>query len=142
MYGIVLAGHGQFSNGIKSMVELVMGPQEKIEYINYEGECSSSELKSKFELATKNMGDIEGIIFLTDLKGGTPFNAAVEFSVGKPNVHVFGGINIPMVVAALEVREGEEVEDNILEILTSGRDEIALFQMKNERVEEEFEEGI
>lgn len=144
MYGIIISGHGKFSEGIKSTIELVLGCQKNVEYINFLGDCSSKKLGEDFKNMVDKMKNLEGIIFFTDLKGGTPFNSAVETSLNIKKSLVFGGSNIPMIITALDLRESEDLEEIAKEILINGREEMGLFKVSdnNEDILDDFSDGI
>lgn len=44
----------------------------------------------------------EGLLILTDFKGGTPFNVSMLLSQGHPQVAVLAGTNLAMILEAID----------------------------------------
>lgn len=88
---IVVTGHGEFAAGIKSTVELLLGPIEEIKYVNFTAGTTESELDNKFKAILADGGKT---VFFCDLFGGTPFKRAVVVSDGNSNAAVVAGCNI------------------------------------------------
>lgn len=145
MLGIIVSGHGEFASSFEKTVEYVIGTQEKIKYINFNNQISKAELNSRFKEAMDSLSLEEGILFVTDLLGGTPFSVAVELSLeNKDNIKVIGGTNLPALLAAIELREEYENPLNYIEeIIEEGKEAIAMFS-QNEDVDntEDLGEGI
>lgn len=144
MLGIVVSGHGEFAGGLEKTVEYVLGRQENMFYVNFNDGMGTKELEDKYaECIEQSVG--EGILFLTDLAGGTPFSTAVNLSMKNPNIKVIGGCNMPMILSTLELREEardiKEILENILEFSKSS---IVSFQNIdiNKNIELIDEDGI
>jgi PTS system mannose-specific IIA component len=128
MIGLLLATHGGFAAGILSAVELLMGEQESVEIVSLvEGESPDTladELTAKIgELDSGEEG--EGVLILTDLLGGTPFNciAQIMHKSGSDRVRCLTGLNLPMLVEALNMRDENslaELEDDCLNTARTG----------------------
>ncbi|MGL5955034.1 MAG: hypothetical protein ACRC0X_00285 [Brevinema sp.] len=108
MLSIVVTGHGNFATGMKSMLELVIGENENIFFVDFTTDLSSQDLMKIFQdIYTTVNGNL---IFLCDIAGGTPFNqAAILMYEHHRNYAVLGGVNIPCILEAIDQR------DNILE---------------------------
>lgn len=87
MIGIVLVGHGDFAPALKSSVEMIAGEQEKMAGVSLDLHDSTEDLERKIKAAIDELGDVSGILFLTDLVGGTPFKASALLS-GNGSVFV------------------------------------------------------
>ena len=53
--------------------------------------------------------DSEGTLFLVDLFGGSPYNAACRVVAETKNTDVITGVNVPMLLEVLDARE--EISD-------------------------------
>lgn len=145
MLGIIVSGHGEFASSFEKTIEYVIGPQEKIKYINFNNQISKAELNSRFKEAINSLNLEDGILFVTDLLGGTPFSVAVELSLeNENNIKVLGGTNLPTLLAAIELREENENSlDCIQEIIEEGKEAIAMFsQEEDDGNNEILEDGI
>lgn len=68
---IVVTGHGKFAEGIKSTVELLMGPIEEIKYVNFTEGKSESELDNEFKAI---LADGDKTVFFVTFLVGHPLN--------------------------------------------------------------------
>ena len=129
MIGIIVSGHGEFASAFGKTIEYIIGEQEKTKFINFNNGMGTKELEDKFKEAISSLNVDEGILFITDLAGGTPFSTAVTISLtNKENIKVIGGSNIPTILSALELREEGNCLDNIDEILNYAKDAIITFE--------------
>jgi mannose/fructose/sorbose-specific phosphotransferase system IIA component len=102
MVGIVLCSHSNFAQGLKDAVEMIAGPQEKLEAIGFD-ECTDlvdlseqiKEISSQFT---------HGCIYVCDIINGTPFNACALAIAGTDNV-ILTGASIPMLIELVIKRQ-------------------------------------
>lgn len=141
MTSIIVTGHGEFATALEKTMEYVIGPQADIYFVNFNNGMGNHELEEKLRKIVTEIKSKE-IIFLTDLAGGTPFSTAVLLSQEISKSRVFGGCNMPMLFAALEMREDGDVEEIAYDILTEAKDSVVMYEVnnnccKNECVEED-----
>jgi PTS system N-acetylgalactosamine-specific IIA component len=101
LLGLIVCGHGKFASGLKSNLEMIAGDQDKVIFIDFVKGMTPNQLESFYEKAILKLGLKEGIIFLTDVPGGTPFNQAVKVKLNHENVGVLSGINVPLLLEGL-----------------------------------------
>lgn len=130
MYGIIVVGHGKFAEGLLSSVELILGKQSHVEGIMFAESDSSEELGDKIKGKVESMKDMDGIIFLTDLAGGTPFKTCVLLSQNIDNRKVLAGTNLPLLIEILMNRELGNVDDIVNIGLSTGKDSVMLYENK------------
>lgn len=141
MFSILVVGHGLFAYGMDKTVELIMGNQEKLEFENYEGGMALEEFEKKLEEKILKMGNSKGTLILADIKGGTPFNTGVLVGARMGNIRVIGGCNLPMIVEAIDAREGNNLDDAVSIVLEAGKNEIAEF-VKSYSSSKNYDEGL
>ncbi|MCI7446218.1 MAG: PTS sugar transporter subunit IIA, partial [Solobacterium sp.] len=77
MFNVILASHGGFAKGLLEASEFIAGKQDNIAafglYLGDDIEEFSFRLREFIEEAD----DEEGVLVLTDLQSGSPFNAVV-----------------------------------------------------------------
>ena len=111
MIGIIIVTHSNFAEGIKNSVEMIAGKQDNFTAINFENGEDIEDLKNriiqKAEEYTSNGLDI---IYVTDLKGATPFNACLYVStqIWGP---VIAGLCLPILLELVLTRDTMEIED-------------------------------
>ena len=115
MIGFILTGHGQFSNGLKSALDMIAGPQQAFEIVPFE-EASAGEYGDKLREAVKAMrAETDGVLVFCDLMGGTPFNQSMMITAEQDNISVVAGTNLPMLIDIVMSR----TEDSTIEDLVS-----------------------
>ena len=142
MSPIIVTGHGEFASALEKTMEYVIGPQENIYFVNFNNGMGNTELEEKLRKIVSET-ESEEIIFLADIVGGTPFSTAVLISQDMPKNRVLGGCNMPMLFAALEMREEGTPEEIAEDILADAKTNTALFENTICSCEsDDFEDGI
>lgn len=122
MIGIVVSGHINFATGIQSAVNAIAGEQEQMRFIDFVETMSTDELEAELRQAAKDVDSGQGVLFLTDIPGGSPANRALNIMIDTTNVELIAGVNLPLVANAAFEREGvslPELVETLLEIGTS-----------------------
>ena len=125
--GIIVMGHGHFASGITSSLELIMGSQPDYEALDFPAESDKEDLKKRLNTVLERLERNEQIIILADLFSGTPFNVAMEIVSEKPNLKLYYGLNLGMLMELISRRmfQGDaELSEGLIEI---GRQQIGLF---------------
>ncbi|MFL8969762.1 PTS sugar transporter subunit IIA [Helcococcus kunzii] len=105
----IVCGHGSFSNAMKESIEMIVGEVNNFKYIDFKNDMNLQNLVDTFEKCVEKTN--EEIVFLCDLDGGTPCNAANYFKLQNNNCRVFSGLNLPML---LSLATGDNVEDSVM----------------------------
>jgi len=142
MIGIILTGHGNFASGLYSSVKLIAGEKENFVCCDFEEGSSDDDLLISIEKAIEELKKTcEGVIIFSDLKGGSPFQKAVMAAVGKQNIEVIAGSNLPMILEVTLSRDFIEDINELVEMaINIGKDNIYRF-VKEERKEKPEREG-
>lgn len=74
MISIIVTGHGQFASGLLSAVETVFGPQSQTLAVDFPSGISTSDLDARLQAALASLPTSGGVVFLTDLLGGSPLS--------------------------------------------------------------------
>ena len=111
MIGIIIVTHSNFAEGIKNSVEMIAGKQDNFTAINFENGEDIEDLKKRIsqkaeEYTSKDLD----VIYVTDLKGATPFNACLYVStqIWGP---VVAGLCLPILLELVLTRDTMEIED-------------------------------
>ena len=104
MIGLVLVTHGDLASAFISALEYVTGPQQNIQAICIQPQDDMEKHRSNILQAIENVDKGVGVILLTDLFGGTPSNLAIS-TLGVKPIEVIAGINLPMLVKLVSLRE-------------------------------------
>ncbi|GGE16103.1 hypothetical protein GCM10011571_17170 [Marinithermofilum abyssi] len=127
MIGIVIIGHGAFASALKSSVELIAGKQPKIADISFEPHDSTEDLEKKLKDVVAGLEPVTGILFFTDLVGGTPFKVSALLSREMEQTGVVAGANLPMILEALFEREHLTISRAVEKAIQAGKEGIKPF---------------
>jgi len=116
---------------------MIIGTQENIEAVTFQLGEGMEELALRYEEAIKRLDTSEGLLFLTDLFGGSPYNAASLISINHENMDIITGANLPMVIKAATARKTLDLKEVIRASEVSGKDGIKQFKENFSLVEEE-----
>ncbi len=108
MIGIVLVTHGRLGREFVAALEHVVGPQEAVASVCV-GPDDDMDLRRRDILdAVKRVDRGGGVAVLTDMFGGTPSNLAISI-MDQATVEVIAGVNLPMLIKLVSVREDEDL---------------------------------
>lgn len=101
MVGFILTGHGEFAQGMMSVIELLGGAPEDFAVVPFDVN-EAGEYPELIQGKIAEMSETyDGVLVFVDLIGGTPFNQAMIASQLHPNVSVVGGTNVPMLIETI-----------------------------------------
>ncbi|ELV7528653.1 PTS sugar transporter subunit IIA [Edwardsiella ictaluri] len=106
MIGLVISGHIHFASGMASAVRAIAGEQPQMRFIDFVESMSTDDLEAALRQAADEVDDGEGVLFLTDLPGGSPCNRALNVLMSREGVEVLAGVNLPMIANAAFERDG------------------------------------
>jgi PTS system mannose-specific IIA component len=120
MIGLVLVTHGRLAVEFRAALEHVVGPQQQIEAVTIGPDDDVEQRRKDIIEAVKRVDTGEGVAILTDMFGGTPSNLAIS-CMGRPNVEVLAGINMPMLVKLAKCREDSPLGECVAAGQAAGR---------------------
>lgn len=124
MIGFILTGHGQFSTGLASAIEMVAGPQPDFQIVPFEGD-HAAEYGDDLRAAISAMREkTDGVLVFVDLLGGTPFNQAMMIAQDIDGVEVVTGANLPMLIELMFLRDGTTLENLAAQAVEVGHEGI------------------
>jgi PTS system mannose-specific IIA component len=120
MIGMVLVTHGRLAEEFLAALEHVVGPQTNIATVCIGPEDDMEEHRKKILESIKEVDDGSGVALMTDMFGGTPSNLAISI-MGKADIEVVAGVNLPMLIKFASVRETESLADAVASAQDAGR---------------------
>ncbi len=109
MIAIIISAHGALAGELLTSSALISGEQENVTAITFVPGEDQSHLIAKYTEAIDRMDTSEGVLFLCDLFGGSPFNAASRMAASENNWDVITGVNLPMLLELFGLRSGSTV---------------------------------
>ncbi|CAM4368853.1 mannose/fructose/sorbose PTS transporter subunit IIB [Weissella hellenica] len=105
MVNFIIASHGEFAAGIRQSGQMIFGEQENVQVVTFMPNEGPEDLMKKFEDALATFEPEGQVLFLVDLWGGSPFNAASRIqAVQEDRMAIITGLNLPMLVEAYGAR--------------------------------------
>ncbi len=98
MIALIIGTHGKFSEEIVRSSEMIFGKQDNIATAIFEPGESPDDLVRKYNAAMDNLNCENGVLFLVDIFGGSPYNAASRIVSEKENMDILTGVNLPMLL--------------------------------------------
>ena len=138
---IILVSHGEMAKGMLHSVQLLLGPQKNMCAYGLLPEQTVTEFADILQKEVEQYG-AENVIFMSELKLGSPFNAVVSLTRNY-DIHHITGVNLATLMTAVMEREDENVTaDEICEAaLEAAQDSIVDVRkmLQEEDMEEEEE---
>lgn len=113
MIGVLLLSHGKLAEGVYEALKLFYG--EELKQVSYlglfeDGEMNIDSYENEVRKAIKKLDDGSGVVVLTDLLGGTPYNRSSLFR--KKDIVILSGLNLNMALEVMGRRNrAEKVSD-------------------------------
>jgi PTS system mannose-specific IIA component len=104
LVALIVASHGNFSREIVKSAEMIFGRQDNLAVVTFAPGEGPDDLKRKYETAYRQLDRGKGVLYLVDLFGGSPFNAASNLVAGKPDEDIVTGLNLPMLIECFSKR--------------------------------------
>ena len=105
MFGIIVGTHGEFANGILESCEMILGEglvKDGVRAVVLKRGEGPETVIEKYKAAIADLGNPERVLFLNDLRGGTPYKAASTLTVGDEHYGIVAGVNFPMLIAMVQ----------------------------------------
>jgi mannose PTS system EIIA component len=128
MVGVVIVTHCDLANELLNATRLIVGEEkglEGMEALSVQVTEMNEELRKRIAAAVRKVDRGEGVLILTDMFGGTPSNLSLSF-LKEDEVEVVTGVNLPMMVALGNYREGKGLRELAQFITSYGRKHINL----------------
>lgn len=105
---VLLVGHAELPDGMRSAVEMILGPQEQLATVQLGPAADPADISRQIGEALGRMQVLPeaGALILADLPGGSPSNAAAAVSLERRHVRLVAGLSLPMALEVLVDRQG------------------------------------
>lgn len=125
---LVMVSHGQFAEGTKSVLDMMVGEKrEDIIYVGLEKTMSSKCFKTLFLEKTAHLNKEDNILLFGDIIGGSPLTSSIEClnDLGYiPNTTVLSGLNVASAINAVLLKDQYKLEDAKAMIIEEGKNSI------------------
>jgi PTS system mannose-specific IIA component len=145
VFGIIVGTHGHFSEQLVKSCEMIMGEQKNVRAVTLVPGEGLEDVTRKYQAAIKELDGEDGILFLNDLMGGSPYNAASQLVARNPSYGIVAGANLPMLIELVTAQltyDGESILQLMDRAAQAGQDGVKKFhasQLESNSDEEEDE---
>jgi len=137
MVAIVVGSHGNFSKELVKSGEMICGIQENVGYVTFQTGESADGLVGKYEEVLAKLDCKDGVLFMVDLFGGSPYNAASRIAINNDNMDIISGVNLPMYLEISQAMSFSTVSELVDTALSTTIDTIKSFRKSMENIEME-----
>lgn len=128
---IIIGTHGWAAEQLLKTAEMLLGEQQNVGWIDFVPGENAETLIEKYQARMADLDTSQGVLFLVDTWGGSPFNAASRIVVDKENYEVIAGVNIPMLVETLMARDDDPTFDELVAMaVETGREGVKALKAK------------
>ena len=109
MIGILVVTHGRLASELVTAAEMIVGEIPNVMAVSIGWHDHPDEAQEEIRSAIERVEGGQGTVVLTDMFGGTPSNLSLAF-LEEGRVEVITGVNLPMLIKLVSLREGEQID--------------------------------
>lgn len=126
MIGILIVTHRQLGDALIDCSEFILGNRpDALDAISIDLSENAGDLRHKLESGIKKLKADGGVLILTDMFGGTPSNLSYSF-LEDGRIEVISGVNLPMVIKAVNMRQGKTLAELAGQLESFGKRSISM----------------
>lgn len=137
---VILVSHGFFAQGLRSAILMMTGKRDDILSTSLEDGMGTNQFEDNFVKLVEPITHDDEILLFSDILSGSPFTKSIEVLNNRglfDKTTVFAGMNMPMVLTAVLMKDNIEKADLIEATLSEGRLGVTLFELNTVNFEEE-----
>ena len=105
---LIVSAHGLLAKEVVNSAGMVFGAIDDLDIVTFVPGENAETLKARYKELIDGYKEDEEILFLVDLFGGSPYNAACETVIGQDRMDVITGLRLPMLIDVVGIRTMEE----------------------------------
>jgi len=126
MIGILIVTHSQLGEALVGAAEFILGSRPPgVVSVSIDLNQNVDRLRERVAAGVKKVAHDDGVLILTDMFGGTPSNISYSF-LEEGRVEVLSGVNLPILVHALDNRSHMRLGQLAASLETFGKKSITL----------------
>lgn len=138
MVSIIVASHGKLSEELIKSSEMIFGKQNNVFSVTFEPSENGDNLIEKYKKILKKLNLEDEVLFMVDLFGGSPYNAATRIAVENEKIDIITGVNLPMLLEAYSLRNTMGLNEIVSYLEKSSKEAIKPFKSGFKKIEEEL----
>lgn len=143
MFGIIVGTHGIFSQELLKSCEMICGEQKNVRAVTLVPGEGPDDVVKKYEAAIAELDCDGGVLFLNDLFGGSPYNAACRLVISNENYGIVTGVTLPMLIemcSAQMMDDGSDIKALMEKAAEAGKNGTQTFHAS--QISEDDEEDL
>lgn len=143
---LILVSHGGFAEGLKT--SLAMFAEDKIDQVIATGLKNGQTVDffaKDFRQAISHLSEGDQVVVLADIVGGSPLTTALSVLEERnllDTATVLGGMNLPMAVTSLVMKDALSGEDFVTAVLPEAQAALQEFKLQPSSDEESEDDDI
>lgn len=137
MIKIFISSHGHFASGLKSSLEILMGPNDRVTV--FDAYVTQESVQEHLDAFYETVGPEDTVLLLSDLYGGS-VNSVMYTYLTKPNTKLVAGVNLALVLD-LAVRE-EISDEELADLVEMSRTMLRVVELEKTQNEESDDEDF
>lgn len=136
MISVLVCTHGNSATELVKSAEMICGSQDNCKTVKFTMGQSLDNLREELD---KKINSLKGtVIYLTDLKRGTPFNTLVTLKEKYTDMEIITGVNIPMLLQLFLYRDQSDKEELMTSTVETAKSGVYRYQLSSSSDEEDF----
>ncbi len=130
MFAIIVGTHGRLAEELLASVDMIFGEVQNTAAVTFLPGEGPADITAKYEAALEKVDASGGALFLVDIFGGTPYNAACRIVINNEKYGIVTGASLPMLadmVNAQMMDEGTDIRALMEKAAGAGQKGIRLF---------------
>ncbi len=123
MIGVVVVTHGQLATELVNAAETIVGDLPHFAAVSIGWHEDVQDAREAIAAAIERVKQPGGVLLATDMFGGTPSNLGITF-LKEDAVEVVTGVNLPMLIKAANLPDGQRLTDVARMLREHGRNAI------------------
>ena len=141
MFGIIVGTHGRFAEELVKSCEMICGEQKNVRAVTLVPGEGPDDVVKKYEAAIAELNCEGGVLFLNDLFGGSPYNAACRLVMANEDYGIVTGVNLPMLIEMCSAQMMDEgtasIQDLMEKAVEAGKNGTQVFHASQVSEDEE-----
>ncbi|NRD78939.1 PTS fructose transporter subunit IIA [Bacillus sp. BRMEA1] len=104
MITVILSGHGSFAPALQGSSGMIFGEEDHLYAVPFYKDEGTQTLHEKYKQVLEKIPPENEVLFLVDIFGGTPYNAATPFILNNERMDMATGVNLPILLEVLSMR--------------------------------------
>ncbi len=126
MTGLLIVTHQNLGDALIDAAEFILGTRpEFLEAVSIDLNENAETLRKKIARGIQEVKTDHGVLILTDMFGGSPSNLSYSF-LEEDAVEVLSGVNLPILIKALKIRQEKTLADIAVEVEDYGKKSISI----------------